>query len=141
MTLAGSSTVRVEADSLVLSGAISGAASTLTKTGAGSLTISGAQTYDTLNANEGVTNVNSALGTGTSTLNASATVHINASQTLAALNIADGVEVTFGDGLPFAGGPDKSAGFGGGVAVVPEPGSMGLLAVGALGLLGRRRRR
>ena len=78
---------------------------------------------------------------GSSTINANAATHINASQTLAALNIADGVDVTFGDGLPFVGPPDKSAGFGGGVALVPEPGSMGLLLVGALGLLGRRRRK
>ena len=85
--------------------------------------------------------MNSALGSGSSTLNANATVHVNASQTLAALNIADGVEVTFGDGLPFAGGSDKAAGFGAATTgVVPEPGSLGLLLVGALGFLGRRRR-
>ena len=109
---------------------------TLTKTGLGTLTLAGAQTYATLNANGGVTNVNSALGTGTSTLNANATTNINASQTLAALTIAAGVEVTFGDGLPFTGGPEKF----GAPALVPEPGSLGLLLVGALGLVSRRRR-
>ena len=109
---------------------------TLTKLGAGTLTLAGTQTYATLNANGGVTNLNKPLGTGTSTINASATVNINASQTLAALNIVDGVEVTFGDGLSFAGEPEKF----GAPALVPEPGSLALLMVGALGVLGRRRR-
>ena len=140
VTLAGSSTVQVDAGGLTLSGAINGAANALTKTGGGILTISATQTYATLNANAGVTNVNSALGTGTSTLNANSTVNISTSQTLAALNIGAGATVTFGDGLPFAGGPEKLAGLGGGVAVVPEPGSVGLLLVGAAGLLARRRR-
>ena len=108
----------------------------LTKTGLGALTLAGTQTYATLNANNGTTNVNSALGTGSSTINANATVNINASQTLAALNIAAGVEVTFGDGLALVGGAEKF----GAAALVPEPGSMGLLLVGALGFLGRRRR-
>ena len=109
---------------------------TLTKIGAGALTLAGTQTYATLNANAGVTNVNSALGTGTSTLNANATVNIKVSQTLAALNIADGVEVTFGDGLPFAAEPEKF----GAPALVPEPATLALLTVGALGCLTRRRR-
>ena len=112
---------------------------TLTKLGAGTLTLAGTQTYATLNANGGVTsvtNVNSALGTGTSTINANATVNINTSQTLAALNIADGVEVTFGDGMAFAGEPEIF----GAAALVPEPGSLAFLMVGALGCLGRRRR-
>ena len=83
----------------------------------------------------GVTNLNSALGTGTSTLQANAQVNINASQTLAALVIGDGVEVTFGDGLAFVGEPEKFA------PAVPEPGSLALLLAGGLGVLGCRRRR
>ena len=107
------------------------------KVGAGSLTLNGVLNFPTLTANQGVTNLNSTLGTGSSTINANATMFINASQTLAALNIADGVEVTFGDGLPFVGEPEKF----GGSAVVPEPGSAGLLLGGIAGLLGWRRRK
>ena len=81
--------------------------------------------------------MNRALGSGASTLNANATTNIYVSQTLAALNIAAGVEVTFGDGLPFAGGAEKF----GAPALVPEPGSLGLLMVGALGVMSRRRRK
>lgn len=108
----------------------------LIKDGAGTLTLAGTQTYETLTTEAGTTNVNSLLGSGFSVVNANATVNFGASQTLAALNIGDGVEVTFGDGLPLTGGPGKSAVS----AVVPEPGSMGLLLTGALGFLGRRRR-
>ena len=59
------------------------------------------------------------------------------SQTLASLTIGTGTTVTFGDGLPFASGPEK---FGAPAALVPEPGSLALHMVCALGMLGRRRR-
>ena len=50
---------------------------------------------------------------------------------LAALNIGAGVEVTFGDGLPFAGEPEKF----GAPALVPEPSFLVALVRGA-GMLG-----
>lgn len=73
------------------------------------------------------------LGTGNSAETANATTNFTASHTLAALNIGGGVVVTFGYG------PEATPGIG--APVVPEPGSVGLLMVGALGLLGRRRDR
>ncbi len=109
---------------------------TLTKIGDGTLNLNGAQGYNTLTTSDGVTNINGVFTTGAATINANAATNIYVSQTLAALNIGAGAEVTFGDGLSFAGGGDKL----GAAALVPEPGSLALLAIGALGCLGRRRR-
>ncbi len=110
--------------------------SSLEKIGAGTLRIDGTQTYSTLTTTAGTTNINSMLGTGTSTVNANATTNFSSSQTLAALNIGAGAVVTFTSvPPPFAGDGGKLT-----AGVVPEPGSMALLMVGALGVLGRRRR-
>ena len=105
----------------------------LTTTGPGMLTLTGAQNYTTLTASAGVTNVNGAFTGGTAAVYANATVNFYASQTLAALTIADGVKVTFGDGLSAFASPTKS-----GTAAVPEPGSMALLLLGGA-LFARRR--
>ncbi len=107
---------------------------TLRKIGAGKLTIAGAQTYDTLTTTDGRTDLASALGTGTSTINANAETNISVSQTLDALNIGGSAVVAldavagFGD---LAGNPGPS---------VPEPGGAALLFGGLGLLLGRRRR-
>ena len=65
-------------------------------------------------------------------------LNITGAQTYAALTTTGGVTnlmTDFGDGLPFTGEPEKL----GAPALVPEPGALGLLMVGALGVLGRRR--
>ena len=78
------------------------AASTITKTGPGILNLNGPLTGATLNVDAGTT-------------------HVHASQTLAALNIGAGAEVTLASAPP----P---------FAPVPEPGALALLIVGALTL-------
>ena len=104
--------------------------------------------FDTLTATGGTTNVNSALGTGTGTgvvavNNAGTKLRFGSvSQTLSSLSIGAGSTVVFTSGAAsgaLTGGGGKGLAFGGS-AVVPEPGTIGLLLVGALGVLNRRRR-
>lgn len=133
--LASDSTITTVAGTLTLgaSSSITGATHALTKAGNGTLTLAGTQAYSTLTTSGGTTNVESAIGTGSSSVIANATTSFFASQTLASLSIGAGAVVSFASGpAPALGGPAGS--------VVPEPGSIGLLLVGALGLLGRRRR-
>ena len=133
-------------DLLTLSGNISQSGThSLTKTGLGTLNLNGAQSYDNLAANAGTTNVNGSLGTNPGTGTAAVTVGASTklkfgsvSQKLSSLTIGAGATVTFTSGpAAFA---DSGKAFGSGSAVVPEPGTLGLLLVGALGVLGRRRR-
>ncbi len=142
---AGANSLRVgsNGESTVSTGGITAAA--LTKEGAGTLTLTGPQTYATLttDAGAGATIVNTAIGTGTTAVVANGNIRFGAvSQTLASLTIGAGASVTFTSGpASFAdnGADGKSASFGG-AAAVPEPGALGLLLVGALGLLAARRR-
>ena len=125
------------ADTLTLSGGLTGLGKTLTKTGAGKLVLSGAQNYAVLNLDGGTTDITGSFTGSAATVHANAATKFTTSQTLAALFIGDGVEVTFGDraGAAFDDGGGKAD-----LALVPEPGSASLLLLGALGILSRRRR-
>ena len=121
----------------VVSGDITGSSLSVLKTNTGTWTLSGAQNYNTLTTSDGITNISGSLTGGTATVNANATTNFTASQTLAALNIGDGAVVTLGQLAPFPGnGEGNPQAF----AAVPEPGLIGLLLAGALGLAARRRR-
>ena len=149
--LSGGGTVNLRSETLTVNtpgstsfaGAIRGAggmSGTLLKKGAGTLSLSGVQAYDTLTAEEGLIVVNSAVGTGGSALNLSAGAAMkfgSVSQMISALNIEAGAKMTFTSGVASFGGSGKSFS---GSSVVPDPGSVGLLLVGALGVRSRRRR-
>jgi hypothetical protein len=159
-TLAGNSTIDVANNGTGL-GTLhlddvnqTGGNRSLTKTGAGTLVLSGALSFAVLNTNDGTTNLNSVLANATINDNGGK-LNINASQTLAALNIGDGGTVVLlaaspgalpefgadlgGDGAPFA--TDGGALAIGPVQAVPEPGSVSLLFAGVLALFGRRRQK
>ena len=124
-----------------LSGVISGVG-TLTKTGAGILTLNPVADLTALGgltSGGGTTLVNGPLGNGSSVASATNGGHLafgTTSQTLASLNIGAGSTVSLSGGAASAFG---SPGFKS-TAIVPEPGTLGLLLVGTLGALHRRRR-
>jgi hypothetical protein len=138
------------AGELTLSGAITGGFG-ITKVGAGTLTFGPAggggslAGVGDLTAQDGTTNVNSVLGGGTSDVSVTgATTKLRfgtVSQTLGSLTIGAGSTVVFTSGAASGSfsGDEKGAGFAG-AAAVPEPGTLGLLLLGALGAMNRRRR-
>jgi hypothetical protein len=153
----GGGTIDTNGNTITLEASSTITGTELTKVGAGKFAILGAQTYDTLTTETGRTDLGSALGTGTSTINANAATNLGVSQTLAALNIGAGGIVTLG-ALPLAPLPDgEQSGVGNdplglnedtgsdlaGTAVqaVPEPGTFSLLCLGLLGMLRRRRQK
>jgi hypothetical protein len=110
---AGGATFDVTAgNELTLSGAITGPGSVLFKTGLGTLSLE------------------TAVGTGMDTVNASAgTTNIGVSQTLAALNIAAGAVVILDDSAPAPGAMASAT------QAIPEPGSLSMLLAGFLALI------
>jgi autotransporter-associated beta strand protein len=107
----------------------------LTKDGTGALTLTGPYLSYTgvTTIIDGTLNLDGPIGGGANIVNASGgATNFHVSQTLAELSIANGAEVTLGAAAPapFADG-----------AAVPEPGTAGLLLLGALSLLSRRARK
>lgn len=119
-----------------------GGSRALTKVGTNALTLNNAATYTgATNVNNGTLNVNGVLGSGSNIVNANAgNTNFGVSETLGALNIADGAVVTLGApafAAPFESNAVNSLA----VQGVPEPGAATLLFGGLLTLLGMRRRR
>jgi hypothetical protein len=133
----GTSLVFNRSDTLTVSANISGSGTVANSGGATNiLNLNGLQDYAVLNANAGTTNVNGAFVTGSSNVNVNAGAKANfaVSQTINALTVGANGIVKLTASVPFAdAGPS--------VAAVPEPGTIGLLVVGALGVLARRRRK
>ena len=122
-----------------------------TKNDGGTQSLSGFLNFASVTTNAGVLNVNGAVGGGTSSVavnNPGTKLKFGSvSQTLASLSIGAGANVIFTSGVAsgsVSGEEDgKALAFAGNLvrgATAPEPGTLGLLLVGALGVLGRRRR-
>jgi autotransporter-associated beta strand protein len=162
VTLASNSSIGGSGD-IEIDSAISqiGIDKVLTKGGTGKLIIDGPQSYSGLQIDAGTVTLNSSLADatitnegGTLNLNADATnstinansaagTNIHVDQTLTALNIGAGGVVVLGGGPPPAPAAEEPAlaMSAEGAPVVPEPGSVSLLMLGALGFLLRRRRK
>ena len=122
------------------------------KAGTGTLRVSGTQTYSSLLAQDGTIDLETPVGTGTSTVTitptaGTATVNFDASQRLASLTIGDGGIVTLDAAadLPPArvnnseSSPNDDAATLAESQGVPEPGSLSLMFLGVSALLLRSR--
>ena len=163
ITLSGGSVNVATGATLTVGNALT--AGTLTKQGDGTLNFGVAAPLagvGNLASTAGTTNVNTALGSGSAavTLTGASTVKFGSvSQTLGSLTIGAGSTVILTSGIASFSGEAPSFGdsFGGeaggevpsfgdfapsfdGTAAVPEPGAIGLLLAGALGILNRRRK-
>ena len=142
----GDAIIDTNGNTLTVTGDLTGAGG-LRKVGEGTLVIQGLADFATLTTEAGRTDLASTLGTGTSTIDAGAETNLATSQTLAALIIRDGGVVRLGALPPpapvlLSDAPVDAASLAGdNVQAVPEPGTLGLLTIGAFGLLGRRSRR
>jgi fibronectin-binding autotransporter adhesin len=99
--LPGTNSLTPGANTFTVNGAITGGNSaSLTKTGNGTLTLNGSQSYGTLTTTAGITNLNAVLGSGSSTIAATGgTTNISAGgnagvQKLAALSVGSGAVAT-----------------------------------------------
>ena len=129
----------------------------VTKAGTGTLRLSGVQTYASLLAQAGTVDLETAVGTGASSVtvaptSGSATVNFNESQRLTSLTIGNGGIVNLNEHNPSSNGGYDSQLFAkdsganisalahGASQGVPEPGSLSLMIVSSLFLLRRRKR-
>ena len=116
----------------------SGGDSSLTKTGAGTLILSGSLSFAVLTTSDGTTNLENALADATVNANGG-TLNVNVDQTLDALNIGPAGLVVIGGSVPPALAFDPQNA-GAPVQAVPEPSSLAFLLAGALGWSARRQR-
>ena len=100
----------------------------ITKTGAGTWTLSQPQNYASLTASGGLTHVLTSLTNATVTANAASTIDFAVSQTLAALTIASGGTVILGPSAGSSPPEEFAAPFENAATGVPEPGCAALLA-------------
>jgi len=146
------STWNVDAGSqLVLDGGIDGGAQTLTKTGDGTLTVAGPQTYDAgalLAVEAGTVALNSDAGASAANLAvdvSGGTVNFGSSQHLASLHIGAGGSAVITqsramivlDSLQFDLAPPAASR--GRTSIAPEPATLALLAAGLVAACRRRR--